>query len=69
MEELFSPIPLNWFYSSIARSAVRQRFGPSKVERNDMLGSFIRRGLSQSDAEANAILQLLVQSSSAPFRA
>ncbi|MCJ1269296.1 hypothetical protein MMC22_009187 [Lobaria immixta] len=45
-----------------ARDAVRQRFGPTKVVRQDMLGAFIRHGLSQSEAEANGILQLVAGS-------
>lgn len=35
-----------------------QRFGPEKVERQDMLGSFINHGLTQPEAEIELVLQM-----------
>jgi hypothetical protein len=37
---------------------VAQRFGPEKVERQDMLGSFINHGLTQPEAEIELVLQM-----------
>lgn len=67
LDELFSLTPRNELYFSLVRGAVRQRFGSTKVERDDMLGAFIRHGLCQSDAEANAILQMSVKPSFRSF--
>jgi hypothetical protein len=44
--------------SSIAKSAVGERFGPKMIERNDMLGSFIRQGLNKTDAESESLVQM-----------
>lgn len=41
-----------------ARKHARGRYGPDKVEKNDMLGVFVRQGMSQSEAERTGILQL-----------
>lgn len=42
----------------IAKSFVAKRFGPDKMEAHDMLGSFIKYGLDQRTAEAEAVLQV-----------
>jgi hypothetical protein len=41
---------------------VRERFGSNKKEAPDMLGSFIRHGLSQEEAESETVGQMQVQS-------
>jgi hypothetical protein len=46
----------------IAKKTVEARFGPSKVVKNDMLGSFIAHGLDQRQAELEATLQVMVGS-------
>jgi hypothetical protein len=38
--------------------AVAERFGPNKKARHNTLGSFIRHGLTQPEAEAEALLQM-----------
>lgn len=45
-----------------ARKHARKRYGPDKVEKNDMLGVFVRQGMSQSEAERTGILQLVAGS-------
>lgn len=46
------------YMMGIAKHTVDQRFGPEKVVQNDMLGSFIKHGLDQSQAELEAALQV-----------
>ncbi|KAE9370024.1 pisatin demethylase [Stipitochalara longipes BDJ] len=41
----------------LAKEVVAERFGPSRKIRRDMIGSFIRHGLTQREAEAEAVLQ------------
>jgi hypothetical protein len=41
---------------------VRERFGPNKKEAADMLGSFVRHGLTQEEAESETVLQMQVYS-------
>lgn len=43
---------------SLAKKIVSRRFGPQKVDRKDMLGSFLQHGLSQKEAETEATLQM-----------
>ena len=46
---------------AITREQVAKRFGPdgkAKGEYRDMLGSFIRHGLTQQEAESESVLQL-----------
>ncbi|KKY16825.1 putative cytochrome p450 [Phaeomoniella chlamydospora] len=43
----------------IAQEVVRERFGPNKIEREDMLGSFVRHGLTQQEAESESLLQIM----------
>ncbi|GAB1317424.1 Pisatin demethylase [Madurella fahalii] len=45
-----------------ARKHSRERFGPAKVEKNDMLGVFVKGGMSQPEAERTSILQLIAGS-------
>ncbi|KAH0537755.1 hypothetical protein FGG08_005503 [Glutinoglossum americanum] len=46
----------------IAKQIVARRFGPERIERKDMLGSFISHGLSQREAEIEAVLQIMAGS-------
>jgi hypothetical protein len=48
------------YMMGIAKKTVDQRFGASKVKQNDMLGSFIKHGLDQKQAELEAALQVIV---------
>jgi len=50
------------YMMGIAKRTVEQRFGPGKVVQNDMLGSFIKHGLDQKQAELEAALQVIVGS-------
>ncbi len=43
---------------SIAKGFVAERLGPDKKTRRDMLGSFIRHGLTQKEAQSEALLQM-----------
>ena len=49
---------LNLTLFSFARKIVQRRFGTQKIERKDMLGSFLQHGLSQREAEVEATLQM-----------
>jgi hypothetical protein len=51
--------------SSVAKEVVAERFGTDKVDRRDMMGSFIRHGLTQKEAETESTLQLWVWPSAA----
>ena len=42
----------------IAKEKVAERFGDGRKEKQDMLGSLVRRGSSQEEAESEAVLQL-----------
>ncbi|PMD29002.1 pisatin demethylase [Hyaloscypha variabilis F] len=42
---------------AIAKDVVAERFGPNRKTHRDMIGSFIRHGLTQREAEAEAVLQ------------
>jgi cytochrome P450 len=46
----------------VANKAVAERFGPKAVSHPDMLGSFIRHGLSQEDASREALLNVVAGS-------
>lgn len=37
---------------------VGERFGPNKKEQMDMLGSFIRHGLTHEEAESESLMQM-----------
>lgn len=43
----------------MARRAVSERYGPSRKVEQDMLGSFVRCGLTQQEAESEAMVQVL----------
>jgi len=45
---------------SLAQEVVGERFGPNEKTRRDMIGSFVRHGLSQRQVEAEAVLQLFI---------
>jgi hypothetical protein len=43
-----------------ARRCAKERFGPNKVVRRDMLGAFLRHGMDPGEAERGGLLQLFV---------
>jgi len=43
---------------AVAQKVVAERFGSEKVDKQDMLGSFVRHGLSQNEAESESLLQM-----------
>lgn len=45
---------------SVAKQVASARFGPNAKPRNDMLGSFVRHGLTQAETESEALLQIMV---------
>ncbi|POR35306.1 Pisatin demethylase [Tolypocladium paradoxum] len=45
-----------------ARRCARERYGPNKVVKNDMLGVFVRQGMNQKEAERTGLLQLVAGS-------
>lgn len=47
-----------------AHRAVQERYAPNARPRKDMLGHFIRKGLSQTQCEAEAFLQIIAGSDS-----
>ncbi|KAH7036745.1 cytochrome P450 [Macrophomina phaseolina] len=47
-----------------AKQIVAARFGPDKVVRKDMLGSFLKHGLTQSQLEAESLIQISAGSDS-----
>lgn len=47
---------------SVAKSVVAERFGENKVVRKDMLGSFIKNGLTQEEAGSETLLQIIAGS-------
>lgn len=44
---------------SIAQEIVAERFGPEGGDRKDMLGSFVRHGLTQREADQEVVLQVI----------
>ncbi|KAL2867461.1 cytochrome P450 [Aspergillus lucknowensis] len=46
----------------IAKKVVEERFGPNKVVRDDMLGTFIRNGLDKRQAESEILTTILAGS-------
>ena len=44
--------------SRFAKQRARERFGPKKIEKPDMLGSFLRHGITQKEAEAETIVEM-----------
>jgi cytochrome P450 len=47
------------FMLGVAKDKVDQRFGPGKVVKDDMLGSFIKHGLDQKQCQIEAPLQVI----------
>lgn len=47
---------------SVAKAAVAERFGSDKKEQRDMMGSFIRNGLTQEELESESLLQIIAGS-------
>ena len=45
-------------YRRVAKRVVAERYGPDKKVRGDMLGSFVRHGLTQREAESESLLQM-----------
>lgn len=43
---------------SVAKEAVAERFGADEEDRRDMMGSFIRHGLTQKEAESESTFQM-----------
>jgi hypothetical protein len=43
---------------AVAKQIVSERFGPEKQVHSDMLGSFVRHGLNQEEAESESLLQM-----------
>ncbi len=46
------------FAYRITKEVVGQRFGPDAKDQRDMLGSFIRHGLTRDEAESETLLQM-----------
>jgi hypothetical protein len=46
------------FTYSITKEVVGKRFSPDANDQRDMLGSFIRHGLTRDEAESETILQM-----------
>jgi len=42
----------------VAKQIVGERFGPDKKVKQDMLGSFVAHGLTQTEAESESLLQM-----------
>lgn len=53
-DKLTDPLP----NLSIAKEVVAERFGDSKITKQDMLGSFVAHGLDQKDAEQESLVQM-----------
>ncbi|KAF1845545.1 cytochrome P450 [Cucurbitaria berberidis CBS 394.84] len=49
-------------FIGVAKKVVAERFGPKAISRPDMLGSFIRHGLTQEQASGEALLQVVAGS-------
>ncbi|KAH8680403.1 benzoate 4-monooxygenase cytochrome P450 [Ilyonectria robusta] len=47
---------------AIAKRVVGERYTPKAVDRKDMLGSFVRHGLEQKEAEAESLVQIIAGS-------
>lgn len=50
---------ISWVVA-VAKEAAAERFGPDAKIRNDMLGSFVRNGLTQPQLASEALLQMFV---------
>ncbi|ODH49103.1 hypothetical protein GX48_04721 [Paracoccidioides brasiliensis] len=49
-------------FCSITKAVVAERYGPHKITKPDMLGSFVANGLSQKEAEAESLVQIIAGS-------
>ncbi|KAK1771973.1 pisatin demethylase [Phialemonium atrogriseum] len=47
---------------AIAKQVAAERFGPDRKTQKDMLGSFVARGLTQSECESEILMQILAGS-------
>ncbi|OAA66530.1 cytochrome P450 [Niveomyces insectorum RCEF 264] len=47
---------------AVARDLVSERFGPDAKDRRDMLGAFVRNGLTQRECETEALFQIIAGS-------
>ncbi|EEY20300.1 pisatin demethylase [Verticillium alfalfae VaMs.102] len=47
---------------AIAKEVAAERFGPDRKVRRDMLGSFVAKGLTQSEVESEILMQILAGS-------
>jgi cytochrome P450 len=47
-----------------AKRKVAQRFGPTKIDKKDMIGSWVQHGLSQKQIEMESVLQVIAGSDS-----
>jgi hypothetical protein len=54
----FAAIWPRLYVQRVAKKTVEKRFGPKKIVRDDMLGSFIKHGLDQTQCEIEAPLQV-----------
>lgn len=45
-------------FNAVAKDEVAERFGENRKVKQDMLGSFLRHGLSQEQAESEAVFQM-----------
>jgi hypothetical protein len=46
------------YFTSMAKDVAAQRFGPDKNVKNDMVGSFIRHGLTERELQGEIIFQM-----------
>ncbi|KAH7034008.1 hypothetical protein B0J12DRAFT_582420, partial [Macrophomina phaseolina] len=46
----------------VTRKVVGERYGPNGMDRKDIMGSFVRHGLSQREAESEVLLQIIAGS-------
>ena len=53
--------------SRIAQRIVAERFKPDSKDQPDMLGSFVRHGLAQPEAEAESLVQMCDRYLTFPF--
>jgi hypothetical protein len=52
-------LTLSFFgFSSIAKGVAAERFKPDVKAERDMLGSFIRHGLTEKESESEILLQM-----------
>lgn len=48
--------------NSVAKRVVAERLGPNGIDRKDMLGSFLKHGLSREEAEGEALVNVIAGS-------